>query len=298
MTERTWRRRSEREKTELCTFEKISENDNIATFRFFIWRDKPIIADLNIDKYAELLQAAFGLCHVDEKNALNLVTIEYPKDCGTWMEDHIKLTVEESNLLVFSNPTELLERVLKADVHDGEIWVYNISKEVAYPRGEDSWDVWFHDVDHYGRQAVLNLTLNNIMEITGDVVTICLGSPSKMMEYAVLQPDGIFQKCHQRAERLGAVIDFDVHMTSNQSELSIEYPFVPKEPKGCFSTKRGKHAKPAEFVQNIISSGSTRSVTPVSDSGLEKTQRIHHVKSLGDTIRFVSKLIPNGGEVK
>ena len=301
MTERTWRRRSENGRTELCTFEKISEVDNVATFRFFIWRDKPIIADLSIDKHAELLQAAFGLCHVDEKNVMNLVTISYPGNCGIWMEDHTKLTVEESGQLAFKDPTELLSRVLKPEIHNDEVWVYNVSKEAAYPRGEDSWDVWFHDLDHYGRQAVLNLTLNNIMEISGNVVTICLGNPSKVMEYAVLQPDGIFQKCHQRVDRLGAMIDFDASMTINQSELSVEYPFVPKEkdPAERFSrSKRGKHAKQQEFAPNMMSSGITRSVRPVSDEPVQKTQRIPHIKSLGDTMRFISKLMPNGGEVK
>ena len=294
MSERPRRRRADHKKTELCTFEKIVETDGIATFRFFLWHDRPIVADLDIEQHATLLQAAFKLCHVDEKNALCLVGISYSPECEALMKAHEKLSSDECKMLTFEDPTDLLGGSMKADIREGEVWVWNISKEFAYPRGENSWDIWFHDVGHYGRQAVLNLTINEIMEITGDFVTVCLGAPMKMLEYAVLQPDGIFQKCHERAEVLGARIDFSVKMEVNQSELSVEYPFVPRPARPRFSRLSGKHTKKQEFEPNVTTSGSTRSIKLVRERAEEKTQRVPHVKSLGDTIRFFGKSVKEG----
>ena len=291
----TFRRRSDRLRAELCTFEKMVSTGELTTFRFFLLHNKPIVADLHIDKHAELLQAAFKLCNVDEKNVLNLVGVTYQSIVGEVdSEGHRKLTEEECEQLRFHDPTPLLNDVVTPEVRDGEVWISGVAKEFVYPRGEDSYDVWFHDVSHYGRQAVLNVSSDDIEELEDDLFAVRLGHANHTLEYAVLQPNGIFQKCHGRAEALGGRIDLAVRMTMNQSSLSVKYPFVPRQPEvkypGFSDTKE------SGFTAVVTNSGATRSVTSVKDA--ERTQRVSHIRDFGNTVRFPGKHVLVGGNAK
>ena len=285
----TFRRRSDRFRAELCTFEKVVCTGELTTFRFFLLHSKPIVADLQINKHAELLQAAFKLCNVDEKNVLNLVGISYQSVVGQVdSEGHRKLTEEECTQLTFYDPTPLLDDVVVPEVIDGEVWVLNVSKEFVYPRGEDSYDIWFHDLDHHGRQAVLNVVARDVEKLTEDLYAIRLGHMNHMLEYAVLRPNGIFQKCHGHAGALGGKISFAVQMAMNQSTLSVKYPFVPRP--------RRSGGEKTSFTPIMTPSGTTRLVTPVQDAA--RTRRVARIRDFGDTICVSGKHLVRGGNIK
>ena len=289
------RRRSDRLRAELCTFEKMVSTGELTTFRFFLLHNKPIVADLHIDKHAELLQAAFKLCNVDEKNVLNLVGVTYQSIVGEVdSEGHRKLTEEECTQLNFYDPTPLLDAAITPEVRGNEAWVSCIAKEFVYPRGEDTYDIWFHDINHYGRQAVLNVASDSVEELEEDLFAVRLGHANHTLEYAVLQPNGIFQKCHGRADSVGARIDFSSRMVMNQSALSVKYPFVPRQQEAKLSGV--SNAKQNGFTAVMTNAGATRSVTPVKD--VEQTQRVSHIRDCGNTIRFPGKHALVGGNVK
>lgn len=256
----------------------------MTTFRFFVWNDKPIVADLTIDQYADMLQAAFCLCYVDEKNAMRLVGLTYPSG----INDKTRLTANESEQLIFKDPSSLLHDYLPTLEPNGQVLINGISREFAYPRGEDSWDIWFHDIGHFGRQAVIHLSVENVAEVSDATIAFNLGNTTKIFEYSVLQPDGTFQKCIERAGVLGSRIEFALKLTMNQQAMEIEYPVVVEPsvkwvPKIITMEQNEGSAEPGADTVNLGSDQSKKS--------LEQTTVVPSLQSLMCTKKFVGGLV-------